>query len=443
MKKLMLLTLAAGLVTTTQLQALDLYISGSTAFRANVHDACKNLFDSPPVSGSTLRYGSAAQGGNGASNNGNNMWTMTGTVGNKVSALGSTPLTIHANFNGSVQGISLAQSPATKIFFIDTSGNQISNSVTIGFTDCSSGATPFPASGNYSEEAVAVQPFVMCRSVPNISVDNVTWEQLRYASQAGRIPLSAFTGHFSDHGSFIYELERTKDSGTRRTQFAGVQFGYNQSAVIYNFDATNNVFYKATNTMQAIAGGVSNGVSYGVVGSAGSANANLNWGSGYVAGGDIRTALSINNAANQSIAYLSFADAKTGFGGTTTNWGQVISFEGLWPTAAGFGVRGNTGTNDLSPITTGIYPNWGYEIVVFPVVAPSSLATDQNLSQTQLGDQNTTGTILGVLDAVTVGTPVLGSIDNEIENTKIGGATAIRINDMVSSRASVGGTITP
>jgi hypothetical protein len=83
-------------------------------------------------------------------------------------------------------------------------------------------------------------------------------------------------------------------------------------------------------------------------------------------------------------------------------------------------------------------------------VDPSSINGDQNLTVTLLGDQNTAGTILGVLDNYnhTGGTPLVGSIDNEIEISKnplasTGPATAIRIGDMVSSRASVGGTITP
>jgi hypothetical protein len=79
-------------------------------------------------------------------------------------------------------------------------------------------------------------------------------------------------------------------------------------------------------------------------------------------------------------------------------------------------------------------------------VDPSSINADQNLTVTLLGNQNTPGTILGVLDNTAVGTPLVGSIDNEIElskNPAAGPATAIRIHDMVSSRSSVGGTITP
>ena len=208
---------------------------------------------------------------------------------------------------------------------------------------------------------------------------------------------------------------------------------------------TNNVFYKATNTVAGANGGTSSTASVGVVGAAGNGNANLNWGPGYVGGGDIKTALGTNNAANQSIAYLSFADAK---GISGVNWSQVISFNGMWPTAAGAGIHGNSGTNDFSPIVLGMYPHWANEVVVYPIVDPSSISSDQNLTVSQLGDQNTAGTLLGVLDYQTKysnpgGPTILGSLENEIENSKVNGATAIRLSDMTSFRFSVGGTITP
>jgi hypothetical protein len=119
---------------------------------------------------------------------------------------------------------------------------------------------------------------------------------------------------------------------------------------------------------------------------------------------------------------------------------------GLWPTAAGHAITLGTGTtNDFTPITSGFYPYWAYEVVVYPTANPSTLSPDQNLTAAQLGNQSTSGTILGVLDKVNSVTPVAGSIDNEINLSKTTspGATAIRLVDMVSSRASVGGVISP
>ena len=50
MKKSLLLPLALGLAGTTLLQAatVDVYITGSTAFRANVYTACTKLYSPAP-----------------------------------------------------------------------------------------------------------------------------------------------------------------------------------------------------------------------------------------------------------------------------------------------------------------------------------------------------------------------------------------------------------
>ena len=438
MKKTLLLTLTAGLVSTTSLLASDLFITGATAFRANVHDACKNLFTTY-----TEYTGTTATGGDTKTGNAAAQWTMTGTPIAGLTAISGT-LTIHALFTGSVQGIQTVEQ-STKLLFLDASGNKMTNTPTIAFTDASSLSTPYPATGNYTEESVAVQPFVMCKAVPVnnalTNVNNVTWEQLKYAIQAGRIPASAWDNLAADHTSYVYLIERTQDSGTRRCELAQELDGFNQSAIVYNYDSTNNVFYKASGTLAGTFGGVN----IAIVGAPGNGNANLNWGPGYVGGGDIKTELGYNNTANTGIAYLSLADAK---GVTGVNYSQVLPFNGIWPTAAGAGIHGNTGTNDFSPITMGMYTCWGNEVVVFPVVDPSSINSDQNLTAAQLGDQTTTGTLLGVLNYQTKfsnpGGPTLpGSIENMIELSKPTGATAIRLSDMTSFRFSVGGTITP
>ena len=430
MKKTLLLTTALGLASASQLMAVDLFITGSTAFRANVYTACQKLYDTgAPAS---ITYGDAAHGGDANNNSKTASWCMTGTVSNNITVLGTTPLTIHGLFTGSIQGMQTVEQGTKLWFATPTTGVYVTNTPTIAFSDCSGTASPYPATGNFSEENVCVQPFVIAKSVGLTSVTNVTWDQLRYGIAAGRIPLSTWTGKPTDHSSYVYVIQRTKDSGTRRVELAESQFGYNAPCVVYLYDnVTNNIFYKPSATA--------------IVGSAGNANANLNWGSGYVSGGNIATELAYNTAANQAFAVLSIGDARSVTG---VNWSQVIAFNGLYPTAAGPGISGNTGTNDFTPIAEGLYPLWGYEVIVYPNVDPSSLNADQNLTAAQLGNQSATGTILGVLDAQTLingGSPLAGSIENEIElsKTAANGATAIRLSDMVSSRQAVGGTITP
>ena len=441
MKKALSLTLAAGLASALPLQAANsIYMTGSTAFRANVHDACFKLFSPAP----SVQYDTTKViGGDGTSTNSNPVWTMTGTPISSITNISGT-MTIYADFTGSIQGIAAVENK-TKLPFLNTDGTLRTNTPTIAFTDNSSGAVPFPAKGSFSEEQVAVQPFVFVKSVGGGSamanINNVTWEQLNYMIQLGSAPLSTWTGNkAADYNTSVYLLQRTKDSGTRRTALAYLGYGYNLGVTIYNWDPTNNVIYSAVNQTNTANGALG----YGVIGASGVNGANLNWGPGYVGGGDIKKALAYPHANNTTLSYLSFADAK---GITGQNWSQVIALNGVWPTAAGVGIRGNTGTNDFSPIAAGSYGYWGYEVVVYPNVAPSSLSTDQDLVAGQLGNRTTPGTFLGVLDAQTydgvLATPAIGSLENEIENSKVGGATAIRLSDMTSSRTSVGGTITP
>ena len=61
MKKTMLLSLALGLASAASLSAatIDVYLTGSTAFRANLYTACTKLFSPAPV----IYYGNAAHGG--------------------------------------------------------------------------------------------------------------------------------------------------------------------------------------------------------------------------------------------------------------------------------------------------------------------------------------------------------------------------------------------
>lgn len=440
MKKTLLLAVAASLIGASPLMAdVDLFMTGSTAFRANVHDACRNMFSPAP----TEFTGTPATGGDSKTGNAAAQWTMTGTPIAGLTAISGT-LTIHGLFTGSIQGPQTVEQ-GTKLFFLDKNGNEMTNTPTIAFSDSSTTVSPYPVDGvNFAEENVAVQPFVMVRSAAGgvmNSITNVTWDQLKTMIALGRLPLSAWTRQNSDTNTFIYLIERTKDSGTRRTETAEMGYSYNTGITVYNYDVTNHLFYKGTNTLNGPNGGTGGGASIGVVGPAGNLNANLGWGSGYVGGGDIGTVMKNTDPQNLSIAFLSIADAK---GLTGATWSQVIPFNGLWPTVAGPGIAGAT-TNDYSTITLGVYPLWGFEVLVYPLVDPSSLpAHDQNLTVAQLGDQNTPGTLLGVLDNQAAGTPIAGSIQALIEASKTSGpATAIRNPEMHTSRPVVGGPIFP
>jgi hypothetical protein len=450
MKKTLLLTLALGLAGASSLVAgnVDVYITGATAFRANVYTACTKLYSVAP----NIYYGNTAHGGAdvGPYSSSTAAWVMTGTPITGLTNISGNTLIIHGLFTGSVQGLQTVEQ-STKLVFPAASGAAgglcnayVTNSPTIGFSDASGTATPYPATGNYVEEQVAIQPFVVVKSTATVgavtNINNVTWEQLKYGIPQGRIPLAAWTGKTADTNTFVYVMERTKDSGTRRNETAGDYFQYADTVGIYIYDFAGNFWYVPSVLAASSPAASPNGV----VGAAGFNNVNLNWGYGYVGGGDIKTSLGNANAANQAIAYLSIADAKSVVAGAANNWSQVIAFNGLWPTAAGAGIKGNVGVNDYSPITLGYYPCWGLEVLVHPT--NPGLISDQDITQTQLGDQTTPGSFMGVFNAQTLingGLPLGGSIENEIELSKPNGATAIRLNEMYNSRASVGGTISP
>ena len=484
MKTKTLLSLVLGLASATSVMAstVDVYITGSTAFRGNVFTACCRLYTgSAPAN---IYFGTnSAVGGDANMNSSTASWCMTGTPITGLTNIGAAnTLVIHGLFNGSIQGIKTV-TQSQKLLFAGVGGTFVSNSIanssipasgvgmnlcntfvsktpTIGFSDSSADACPFPATGNYAEEEVAIAPFVMAKSVgfgaaalAVSNINNVSWEQMEYAIPQGRIPLSAWTYKNSDTNNWVYLLQRSLDSGTRRCETAGMYYQYGDPVGIYIYDRTNNNWYTPTVLANSSFGSAPNGV----VGPAGLTNiltglpANLEWGYGYVGGGDIRSSLNLTNGngtlvpstANQAIAMLSFSDAKSSLG--ASNWAQVVSFNGVWPTAAGAGLRGNTGTNDFSPITSGYYPLWGKEVLVH-LVDPSLLTVnDQTITKTQIGSQTTPGSFLGVFNAQTLlsgGSPLTGSIENEIELSK-SSATAIRLSDMANKRGSVGGIIAP
>lgn len=447
MKKTLLLTLALGVASASSLVAanVDVYITGSTAFRANVYTACTKLFvgDAP-----TIYYGDTAHGGaTSGFNSGTAVWTMIGTPISTLTNLQGNALIVHGNFTGSTQGLQTTEQGVRLVWANDdgTAGGNcatyVTNTPTIGFSDASGSASPYPATGNFIEENVCVQPFVWCKSQATsggvTTISNITWEEAEYGMTAGRIPLSAWSYQSGDTNKFIYLMQRTKDSGTRRCETAGEYYQFNDPVGIYIYDYTNHFFYTPTVLAATTFGSSPNGV----VGPAGFNNVNLNWGYGFVGGGDVKNSLNNNDSANQAIGYLSIADAK---GVGSANWNNVISYNGIWPTAAGAGIHGNAGANDYTPITLGYYPLWGFEVLVFSTT-PNQFG-DQDITSTELGDEYTPGSFMGVFNAQSFnngGVLTVGSIENEIILSQPAGATAIPLAAMVNSRPSVGGTIFP
>ena len=460
MKKMLLLSLALGLAGTASLSAgtVEVFLTGSTAFRANVYNACLKCFNTTP----TVYYGDAAHGGDANNNSKTAAWVMIGnplgTMTNLYTpgTVAGTTLKIHGLFTGSVQGLATVEQ-STPLSFPDngsgssgtTATSYVTNIPTIGFSDCESPSTPYNVANisGYAEETVAIQPFIWCISVSDVTktnIANISTEQAFYGIPNGLLPLSAWTGRATDASVNVYFAERTKDSGTRRVETACANYSFNDQVGIYIWDATNKFWYLPTSGAVVAKGGAG----AGIVGPAGLNNANTNWGYGYVGGGDVRTALADATNANVSVGILSFADAQS-FGGSTSNWSQTISYNGIWPTTAGAGIRGNTVTNDFSPIKNGYYPLWAEETIVYSTAQSTLTFTGgSKITDSQLGNGTTPGTFLGVFNAHNQASPVAGSIDNEIFISQSTGgvgypATEIRLGDMKCNRSTVGGIISP
>jgi len=106
MNKKLLLSMAIGLAGASSLMAanVDVYITGSTAFRANVYLACQRLFTTGV--GTPVYYGDGAHGGSGSTfNSGTASWAMTGTPVSTLTNLAGNTLTVHGLFTGSIQGL--------------------------------------------------------------------------------------------------------------------------------------------------------------------------------------------------------------------------------------------------------------------------------------------------------------------------------------------------
>jgi hypothetical protein len=412
MKKITALTLLTGLVAASQVTAAnyDLYLTGSTAFRANAFAACQKLYDG----------GAPASANDGTANppaSGDSQWTFTGTATNLNITSGTDTLTIHALWTGSVQGLSALLNKDQLVFLASaTQGSTtlVTNSSSAAFSDVFSSVTldPLP-SGSFTEKKVAVQPFVFVKSTAPggvQSITNITWQQLNtFLGSAGSVPLSYLTGRASDATTNIYLVHRTLDSGTRVTTVQEAK--YFGSVTVNYYDPTTDAYYAATTNMGPAA-----------------------FGPGYVSGGNVKTVMQYANPGNQGIAYLSMSDAK---GITGTAWQNILAYNGNYP-IAGYVPGSAPTTNDYSPVIWGKYSFWAFECLDAPKTSQWSTYTDQNLSFTQLNN------IISKLSGTGA-----GSIDFEIANSETNTAsstfpaTAIRLSEMQVSRAAVGGVIAP
>ncbi len=339
MKKLLTLALFGGLFAATTLQAqVNIYISGSTAFRANAWRAITNLY------GSNLT--GQNPGGATANNSGASLVTLTGTM----PIFGGQQVTIFLSWNGSAQGThNLVNNDNISFLTNDFTGdiaqtNLISHTVDLAFSDVFQNTTPF-TSTTLTDTNVAVIPFCWVRSAgAPTNLVNITIQQLQECWSVGTIPLSYFTGNTNDGSTNIFFTGRNKDSGSRLTAASdGLVIG---TPSIFWVTNNGSAFVWAKMTANFIANGV-------------------NYGPGFSSGGTEAGVLALSGTATNGfgLGYEGYPDART----AVINGGQIINYDGATPLVYSNNVAlpGSIGqlpnSPDWSPIINGKYSFWSYE----------------------------------------------------------------------------------
>jgi len=398
MKKILTMAVLGGLFAASTLQAqVNIYIAGSTAFRANVFRAVKNAFDGGTYSSI---YPAAAGTGTGT-------YVMQGTM---TPLYGAQTVTVYASFNGSVQGLEDLLNN-TAITFSNLSGSAVSVVPTITFSDVDKVST-LAANAPVTETHVAILPFTYCRNYYTpTTVTNITGHQLQSLWANGLLALSYFTGNSSDASSYMYVTGRNKDSGSRVCGHADAY--YTGTPILYGFNTTAPTTWAIMN--QNLTGTL--------------------YGPGYTSGGNEAIALTNQNAAGACVGYLGLNDALTVTGSASTgapkvNGGgncAIIAYDGFLP-FNGYTPSSQTvpAYPDFTPIIKGQYSFWSYEC--------------EEMLNTHTSDST-----------FQYYTNMVSALDNDIyqaeqaggNSATYGPVTAVRLSEMQCSRSSVGGAITP
>jgi hypothetical protein len=399
MKKTLLIAALGGLFAATVAQAqVSVYVCGSTAFRSNAYRAIRSMYDGgAPTSQNTA--GSA-------NNSGAGQMTFQGTI---TPLFGAQTVTIFCDWTGSAQGThSVAATPGDSLPFLAnaTQGDTtiVNHTADLAFSDVFQLTTGF-SGGSYaalSDEQVAIQPFVWCRSInASSSITNITMQQLKFALQ-GSCPLSFLTGRTNDYNldtngntivsNTVYFTGRNKDSGSRLISLSDVQY----SGSVTMYESTNGTAWNKMTISQIV-----NGVNYGPGFSSGGIEASTFY-------------TTAPASAGSGVGYIAYADARTVVG----NGGQIITYNGGLPFNGWAGTTNGFDHPDWTPVTTGKYSMWGPEHLF---INPSGA---------------------NFANAFPVWTNLVSFIDADIASTVPN--TVIRLSQMGNtSRQSDGGKISP
>jgi hypothetical protein len=361
MKKSMgAVALALGFASAAEAQQA-VYITGSTAFRAQVYHALADL-------GLSVSAGATT---------GNNSFTFSGTVNASVenysggtydNLTAGKSYQVFCTFSGSSEGVYSLLNDVSPVYTnISGASTTYANGADLAFCDVQQASTQYPTPG-LSEVStadgiassfgagVAIVPFTWAASAgANGKVINVTPYLLNDIFPAGALPLSFFDGVASDAGANVVLVGRTNDSGTRIT--AELTDGLPTAS----FDPAQGIIQYAPGGISGLNAGTYTGT-FQELGS--SANTE-----GYSSGSGVAKALS--QGTGDAIGYVAWSDSASLSGGALP-----ITFAGsnpstVYPITSGTWTANSTPWN-LAGLENGQYYFWSYEhCYVSPAVESS------------------------------------------------------------------------
>ena len=264
--KTIVLTAVLANIAASATFAADIYITGATAFRAQVYTALDTVFDA----GRTLNTDTPAAPSKA------NKRTWSGNIG-------GVPWTVYESYSGSIEGVqTLVDGTQNQFLPIGTGTTTSGHVCDIAFSDVYQETTPYNAVTLIDLGPVGVQPFVICKNANAANIDNVTSKQMQQLLASAKLPMSQFTG-IAAQTSPVWLVGRYNLSGTR------MSFHYDTDYVTENC----NLAYD-------------NGTTWEKKASPGNPEP------GYTSGSGVATALGATKANYPAaIGYLSLGDAGT------------------------------------------------------------------------------------------------------------------------------------
>jgi hypothetical protein len=247
------LVLAAALLSGAGLSnAATVYITGSTANRANVQAALLSPASGVFASAPTYTVWDGGTGPNNAGNGGNYM-TFIGTAN---ATNGGGPLTVKCHWSGSEAGIHDVASGLSQDFLsaaqsdgADHGTNQPGPTfdhapVDLAMGDNAQSFSQYSVLKGFlniiTNKQVSIIPFTFVRNPGAWTGSNITSEMFIQAQNLG-CARAAFTGNAADVNDFIYVSGRDKDSGTRVNVFGDTGYGIGTTAGQIEINSSGNM----------------------------------------------------------------------------------------------------------------------------------------------------------------------------------------------------------